>query len=88
MTGASPFIVGQPASLTVVASAAGSLDAWIDIDGSGTFDHPAEHLGGGASIPLVAGPNILNFVLPSSAVPGTSYARLRISSAGSLLPTG
>ena len=88
VTTATAFVAGQPASITVVASAPGDLDAWMDINGNGTFDHPAEHLAGGASVALAPGPNVLNFSLPANAVPGTSYARLRISSAGSLPPTG
>ena len=32
-------------------------DCDLAFDGSGTFDHPAEHLFGGASVPLGIGPN-------------------------------
>jgi uncharacterized repeat protein (TIGR01451 family) len=88
LTAATPLVAGQPASFTVVASAPGWLDAWIDFNGNGTFDHPAEHLAGGVSALVVPGPNVLSFSVPADAAPGTSYVRLRISSAGSLPPTG
>ncbi len=84
---ASVFAVGEAAFIDVVASGAGLLDAWLDVNGNGTFDHPAELLTG-ASVPLLPGPNTIPFTIPGSAIPGTTYARLRFSTAGSLPPTG
>ena len=85
---ATPLVVGQSASMTIVASAPGKLDAWLDLSGNGVFDHPTDHLSGGTSLDVVACPNVLDFSIPATAVPGTSFARLRISSVGGLLPTG
>lgn len=76
------------ASLLVNASARAKLDAWIDFNGNGVFDHATEHLGGGVSIDLSRGDNILSITLPAGTVPGSAMARFRISSAGDLLPTG
>jgi hypothetical protein len=82
------LIVGASNSVTVVGSAAGMLDGWIDFNGNGVFDHPAEHLWAGTSQPLPPGPNPLTFSVPMGAVPGWTYGRFRLSSAGGLPPTG
>ena len=44
------FIAGEPASIDVVASASGRLDAWLDLNGNGRFDHPEEHIDEGDSV--------------------------------------
>ncbi|MDA8020386.1 MAG: GEVED domain-containing protein [Thermoanaerobaculia bacterium] len=65
------------------------LDAWIDWNGDGDFDHSAEHLFGGTSASLSTGANALSYDVPCDArLQGVSYARFRLSSVGSLLPTG
>ncbi|MCP4886441.1 MAG: hypothetical protein GY904_07490 [Planctomycetaceae bacterium] len=77
------------ATVSVVASTrGGKLDAWIDFDGNGLFDHNAEHLSGGQSLPLASGENRISFTVPTDASPGNTFARFRLSSAGGLLPTG
>lgn len=76
------------ATLLVDASMRGKLDAWIDFDRNGIFDHPTEHLTDGVSFSLATGENLLSFTIPVGASAGTSYARFRISSEGGLLPTG
>jgi len=76
------------AAFHVHSSLAGKLDAWIDFNGNGNFDHPAEHLGGGVSIDLVAGSNIITVEIPAGSVTGDVAARFRVSSAGGLLPSG
>ncbi len=69
--------------------AQGFVDAWIDFDGNGSFDHPAEHLFGGASMQLNPGANTLSYMVPCAAQPqATSYARFRLSSVGGTLPGG
>ncbi|MDX1997763.1 MAG: IPTL-CTERM sorting domain-containing protein [Thermoanaerobaculia bacterium] len=77
-------------TLTNTAGAATPrLDAWIDWNGDGDFDHPAEHLFGGPSANLATGVNNLTYSAPCAAVAqATSYARFRLSSAGSLTPLG
>jgi hypothetical protein len=76
------------ASFRLVASPPAKLDAWIDFNQNGTFDQPAEHLGGGASIDLTAGDNIVTFGVPVAARTGATSGRFRISSAGGLGPKG
>lgn len=76
------------AAVIVNVSSASRLDAWIDFDGDGIFDHPSEHIGGGISIPVTTGDNIVPFDIPAGATSGESFARFRISNVGGLLPTG
>ncbi|MGA8810813.1 MAG: SdrD B-like domain-containing protein, partial [Thermoanaerobaculia bacterium] len=73
------------ASVSVTASGAGKLDAWLDFDRNGTFD-ATDHIFISQSV--VAGVNNLTFAVPCTASPGVSYARFRISTAGNLGPTG
>jgi hypothetical protein len=81
---------GDPAAMVAVdgGPSGGMLDAWIDFNGSGVFDHPAEHLWGGVSQSLNPGPNTLTFPVPATAIPGPTYARFRLSNNGNLPPTG
>jgi CSLREA domain-containing protein len=76
------------AAINVNASSSGMLDAWIDFNGNGVFDHPSEHLGGGTSIKLASQDNIVPITIPAGVTPGPTHARFRFSSAGGLLPTG
>ncbi|MEM6792980.1 MAG: GEVED domain-containing protein, partial [Acidobacteriota bacterium] len=69
-----------PADVTVTAAAPGVLDAWLDLDGDGTFNGPADRIFAGTA--LVAGANSLTFTVPCDATPGESYARFRFSTAG------
>ncbi|MCG8650650.1 MAG: GEVED domain-containing protein, partial [Pirellulales bacterium] len=73
-------------SFLVSSSQAGKLDAWIDFDGNGRFDHPAEHLGDGTSIDVVGGDNLIQFVIPAGSAAGDTFVRLRLSSTGGLSP--
>ena len=72
-------------TITVNATAAGKLDAWIDFNRNSVFD-PSEKIASGLNV--VAGVNTLNVTIPDTAVPGGSFARFRISTAGIALPTG
>ncbi|WP_261365074.1 beta strand repeat-containing protein [Anatilimnocola floriformis] len=71
--------------VTMNATAPGIVDAWIDFDRSGTFD-PTEKIASGVSV--VAGNNTLLVDIPTGLTSGITYARFRISTAGSTLPTG
>jgi len=81
---------GNPVAAVLVdgGPSGGMLDAWIDFNGNGVFDHPSEHLWGGASMPLGPGPNPLLFSVLPGATPGITYARFRLSMNGGLPPTG
>ena len=83
----SAIVPGASATLTVTASAPGRLDAWIDFDGSGDWSGPGEQIFVGQ--PLAAGANSLSFAVPVTARAGlTTWARFRLSTAGSLTPVG
>ncbi len=63
-------------TIKVTASTAGYLNAWIDLNGNGTFDAADRVL---TEIPVVAGENNINVTLPSSAINGKTYARFRFT---------
>ena len=50
ITAVSTFVAGQNATVTIDASDSGFIDAWIDFNDNGVFDHPAEHINNAASI--------------------------------------
>jgi uncharacterized repeat protein (TIGR01451 family) len=84
----SGLIDGAPGHVTLTAgSTGGKVDAWVDFNKNGTFDDPAERIAN--DLVLNAGQSTLvTFNVPLDAVVGTTYARVRISSAGGLSPTG
>jgi len=77
---------GQPASVQVIASTNGLLNAWIDYDHNGAWTGPGEQIFTNA--PLVAGTNTLALVVSGGAAPGATFARFRFDTAGSLAPDG
>lgn len=79
------FRPGVAAAVSVTVTAACRLNAWVDWNRNGVFD-PAEAVA--VNRPLVAGVNLVPVVPPAAAVPGISYARFRVNSAGGLGPTG
>lgn len=85
VTFTSPIFTCGTSSVSVTASAAGKLDAWLDIDRNGTFDATDQIF---TNQSLAAGVNNLTFSIPCSASTGLSYTRFRLSSAGNLGPTG
>jgi protocatechuate 3,4-dioxygenase beta subunit len=64
----------------------GFVDAWIDFNGDGTWQHPEEYVS--PNIFFTDGPWGFPVVIPADAVVGRTYARFRISRDGGLLPTG
>ena len=82
----SPLFAGGNTTIEAVASMPGRIDAWVDFNGDGVWDHPGEQIF--ASQAVVGGVNNLSFLVPASAVTGGTYARFRISSGGGLLPQG
>lgn len=75
------------ANMTVVASVAGKIDAWIDYNNDGLFD-ASEHINAGVSYDVAAGSNTLGFSIPVGITTGAKSARIRYSSAGGLSPLG
>ncbi len=81
-------VAGQStlASWLVDASQAGKLDAWIDFNQDGDWDDPGEQVH--QSVDVSDGANLLAYVVPDGSIAGTTFARLRLSSAGGLAATG
>ena len=75
-----------PTTLSVEASVAGLLNAWLDFDGDGSWEGPGEQIF--TDTPLAPGSNPLTFVVPCGAVPGETFARFRMDTGGGLSPTG
>ncbi|HYW78007.1 MAG TPA: choice-of-anchor L domain-containing protein, partial [Thermoguttaceae bacterium] len=73
---------GLSSEVTVIASAAGMLDAWVDFNADGDWDDPGEQIF--ASQALVAGDNPLLFAVPEDAVLGETFGRFRFSDTGGL----
>lgn len=69
------MVVGQAATVDVIASVAGFLDAWFDFNMNGSWADAGEHVF--VIQPLSPGLNSLSFTVPSTAVPGNTYARFR-----------
>ena len=78
--------VATTSSLSIITSGIAKLDAWIDFNDDGDWLDAGEQIFTSANV--VAGQNMLGFTVPANAVAGTTGARFRLSTAGSLLPTG
>ena len=80
-------VLGATAMVTVAGAPSGAkLDAWIDFNGDGNWGGPGEQIA--ASVAVVNGVNVITFDVPSTAKGGVTYARFRLSTAGSLGVTG
>lgn len=83
---------GSTATITVVVTGAtGRLDAFVDLNRDGDFADAGEKIF--SSVPLTVGTHNLSYAVPTTAVPGPTYARFRLSTAGGLsfngaAPTG
>jgi len=79
----STLVPGQLASIAVTANAAGTLDAWIDFNGDGSWAQPSDQIF--AALSLGQGISIISFVVPASATTNiTTFARFRFSTIGGL----
>ena len=78
--------IGQPATVDVIASAGGRLNAWMDFDANGSWGDPGEQIF--TNEPLIAGTNNLIFNIPSTAVTGITFTRFRFNTTGGLSYTG
>ena len=85
---ASMFSLGEESSssLSIAASGAGLVDAWIDFNADGDWDDENEQIL--ASFPVVGGANLAPFDVPTNASPGEVGVRVRLSSAGGLAARG
>jgi uncharacterized repeat protein (TIGR01451 family) len=82
----SPLRVGQPASVEVIASTNGLLNAWIDFQPGIGWNQPGEQVFTNQT--LDAGTNVLTFIVPVNASTGTAFARFRFSTAPGVSFTG
>ncbi|MBN1352610.1 T9SS type A sorting domain-containing protein [candidate division KSB1 bacterium] len=73
---------GQTVSISVLASAAGVLNAWLDFNCNGSWADANEHII--AAQPVNSGTNPFTITIPGSAQAGQSYARFRLSSVRSI----
>ncbi|MBN1505443.1 MAG: cadherin-like domain-containing protein [Sedimentisphaerales bacterium] len=82
-----PILPGQMAGLEILASAAGFVDAWIDLDVDGTWQQATDQIL--KAEPVAAGSNVMSVAIPATAAVNVpTYARFRFSSAGYLPPDG
>jgi hypothetical protein len=77
---------GQPASIQVTASTGGYVSAWLDFDANGSWAESNDRIVNNVSVP--GGTTTLNFTVPSAAVVGTTFARVRFSTTGGLSYVG
>ncbi|HKQ39135.1 MAG TPA: immunoglobulin domain-containing protein, partial [Verrucomicrobiae bacterium] len=82
----SPLWVDQTATIEVVASTNGVLNAWIDFGADGSFAQPQDHIF--TDYALEPGTNLLSLIVPFDAVGTNTIARFRFSTVGGLGPTG
>ncbi len=75
--------LGATASVTVTGAAlTAKLDAWIDFNGDGNWGGVGENIA--TSVEVVDGVNTISFDVPPNAQAGVTFARFRLSTAGSL----
>lgn len=65
----------------------GRIDAWVDFNRNGNWSDPGEKIVDSAAVNNNTDKRF-TFSVPADAALGTSYARVRISTAGGLTPTG
>ncbi len=82
----SALVPAANAWVTVTASGAGKLDAWIDFNADGDWEETGEQIF--ASVDVSAGDNVLMYSVPAGARLGETFARFRVSSQGGLSYTG
>ena len=86
VTFTSPLIQGAAANVEIVASQAGTLNAWIDYNGDGDWSDTFEQIFSDTN--LAQGTNSLTVTPPANAIVGTVFARFRVNSAGGLGVSG
>ena len=69
------------------AALGGRVDAWVDFNGNGSWSDPGEKIIDSAAVTNNTDRRF-TFSVPANAAIGTSYARVRVSTAGGLTPTG
>ncbi len=78
--------VNTISSFSVISSGTGRLDGWIDFNNDGDWLDAGEQIF--TSVNVLAGQNLLSFTIPANSTASNTGARFRLSTAGSLAPTG
>jgi hypothetical protein len=73
---------GQPATIQVTASTGGYVSAWLDFDANGSWAETDNRIVNNVAVP--GGTTTLDFTVPNDAALGTTFARVRFSTAGGL----
>jgi hypothetical protein len=81
-----PLVPGNTSRIEIVASQAGKVDAWIDLNQDGDWNDSAERVL--LSVDVTAGANVVNVAIPEISPEGVTFARFRLSRDGGLGPTG
>ena len=89
ITFAGALVPGQIATVQVFCTIPGDLtpgigrlDAWIDFDANESWGDAGEQIF--VSVTVINGINTLTFTVPAAAVPGSTFARFRLSREGHL----
>ena len=77
---------GETAVIMVNPSETGILSAWLDSNGNGVFDHPAEQIIIDQTI--AAGKQPIYIKVPEGSMDGETWARFRLSTSTGMEPTG
>jgi len=80
------LIPGQPGKAMVYASQKGIINGWIDFNADGDWADSGEQIW--TALPKAALWDTLFFNIPTDAKPGSTYARVRLSTTRSLSYTG
>lgn len=84
-----PLIPGQNAVMTVLVTGPPTglfLSAYIDFNADGSWLTPGDSLFA-APYPVIAGPNVVNFLVPATATPNVkTFARIRLHTMPAVLP--
>ncbi len=78
-----PLIPGVAATVTVTVNNPGTLNAWVDFNGDGSFATTGDQIA--TDRPLVPGPNVVNFTVPGTATSNIdTISRFRVATAPGL----
>jgi hypothetical protein len=79
----SVLVTSTTANITVNASGAGFLNAWVDFNNSGNWDASEQIF---TNVALTTGDNALSFAVPAGATPANTFARFRYTTASVASP--
>jgi hypothetical protein len=78
------LVTSTTANITVNASGAGFLNAWVDFNNDGDWGDPGEQIF--TNTALVTGDNALSFAVPAGATPANTFARFRYTTTSVITP--